>query len=242
LSELDHFSCKRAAPVIVLSEDMKQTLSNRPNGSTYNIQVLNNFNLPIDLVGQANLPIKLNKESLNILFAGNIGRFQGLDIVIDTMTLLKERQDIKFIFIGEGSDKKRLNSLSKKKNLNIDYIEQQPLSIASSLMKEVDFGFVALTNNIYKFAYPSKTMMYLSQGCPLIVVAEPNSQLVRDISDSEAGIFVAQTDSGGLANKLIYLANNRAVISIMKDNAQRLYEKEFNIENILPKWTKLLSG
>ena len=64
-----------------------------------------------------------------IIFAGNLGKAQSLDTLIDAAYLLRNKSDINFILIGDGSEKRNLIDKVNKLNLkNIIFIEQHPQS------------------------------------------------------------------------------------------------------------------
>ena len=84
---LDTTTCRRAAAVVVLSQDMRATLLARGLADA-NIVVCNNF----DLLDEADDPpedvLPVDPDRFRITFAGNLGRFQGLEDVVDAATAL----------------------------------------------------------------------------------------------------------------------------------------------------------
>ena len=112
LRRLDGISCKIAQRVIVLSEDMRQSLLLRPGYDYDNIQVINNFSMPHHGDAVAVDPELLKQpDKFRIIFAGNIGRFQGLEAFIDAMEKLAHRVMIELVLVGEGS---ALSTLKKR--------------------------------------------------------------------------------------------------------------------------------
>ncbi len=53
-----------------------------------------------------------------ILYAGNMGEKQGLEIILESARMLRREKNIKFIMAGEGAAKFRLMNLAREKNLN----------------------------------------------------------------------------------------------------------------------------
>ena len=96
LKKIDNWSCSRANPVVVHSLDMKNSLTLRNKKNHFIIKIINNFSITDEknhkLISKKNF--KLDNDTLNIIFAGNLGRFQALENIIDAMALLKNRQDI----------------------------------------------------------------------------------------------------------------------------------------------------
>jgi glycosyltransferase involved in cell wall biosynthesis len=240
LSKVDSWSCRQAGPVVVLSRDMEKTLRGRDFGDELSIRVFNNFSLPTQDVISDNLPFEWHQECFTVLFAGNIGRFQGLDIVVEAMGKLKGRKDIEFVLMGEGVAKKSLQQKAKELGASIRFIGHQPVEVAKAAMRRADAGFVSLVGEVYKYAYPSKTMAYLEQGCPLIVAVEPESELALDVVAGAYGHTILPGDSQGLADLLVVLAEDRHAKMKMRYAATRKYEKDFSEDIMLQKWSLLL--
>jgi len=239
---LDSWNCRQADPVVVLSSDMENTLRKRPGGNKFRIKIINNFSLPSENKIPNDLPFQISKKKLTILFAGNIGRFQGLDIVVEAMAMLKGKNDIEFIFMGEGDAKTNLQKKAEIYRANIKFVGHHPIEIAKAAMQRVDFGFVSLIPGLYKYAYPSKIMTYLEQGCPLIVAIEPESELSRDIKKYKYGFCINVGDSQALAKLLIWIRDNRISYAEMKMNALKKAKGAFSPELVLGKWSKILDN
>ena len=240
LKRLDQWSCRIANPVVVLSEDMEHALRRRFGGDRLKIAIINNFSLPEYDEIPEELPFEWSSDRFTILFAGNIGRFQGLDVVIDAMDKLKDYNEIEFIFMGEGAAKEGLQERAHALGVNVRFISHQPIAIAKAVMKQVDIGFVSLLQNVYKYAFPSKTMTYLEQSCPLIVSVEPESKLAHDVIADGYGFTVVPGDSMGLAALILKIWKDQNWKPDMKRSAFYRAGDEFSEAVVLSKWSTLL--
>lgn len=242
LRKLDSWSCKNANPIVVLSRDMAETLSSRPEGNQFRILIQNNFSIPSLKPIPDKLPFSLPDNSLTILFAGNIGRFQGLDTVVDAMSLIKDRSDILFIMMGEGSVKDSLVKKATSCGANIKFINHQTVETTKLAIQKVDVGFVSLVPNMFRFCYPSKTMTYLEQGCPLIVSVEAESELALDVTSGQYGFCVPAGDSHALAKLLTSMADDPTWKSKMRDNALLKAASDFSETAALKKWSDIVDN
>lgn len=240
LTRVDSWACRRADPVVVLSQDMADTLHRRSNSGGISTCVLNNFSLPDEQSKAGELPFALAENKLTVLFAGNIGRFQGLEAVVDAMATLAHRDDIEFVLMGDGVAKESLQGKTQAIGAAIRFVGHQPVSVAKTAMRQADAGFVSLVPDMYRYAYPSKTMTYLEQGCPLIVAVEPESELARDTVAGGYGQCVPANDSGALARLLERLADDRAECGRMRAVALHKAEADFTEAVVLERWSKLL--
>ncbi|WP_280545687.1 glycosyltransferase family 4 protein [Halomonas sp. 11-S5] len=242
LGRLDNWSCRRADPVVVLSRDMEKTLRQRRGGERLSIEVLNNFSLPAEKALPDELPFEWSGETFRVLFAGNIGRFQGLDSVVEAMGLLKDRDDIEFVLMGEGGAKGALQRKASELGARVRFLGHQPVEIAKAAMQRADAGFVSLTPGVYRYAYPSKTMTYLEQGCPLIVAVEPESELASDVVAGGYGHIVPVDDSKALAELMLRLADDRSEVTGMRGRASEKAKNTFSEDVVLKQWVELLQA
>ena len=245
LESFDNFSCKIAKPVLVHSNDMKNTLLKRRYSNKFNIEILNNFSVQENLINSdnrtskdSNLNIYSNK--LTIIYTGNIGRFQGLDIVIKAMGINKNIKDIELILVGEGVAKQGLEILARKLEANVRFLPYQPLRIVKRYIKQSDIALITLINGVYKYAYPSKTMTYLEQSKPVIAVIESDSEIAKDIIKNNYGYVVNQNNINQLANLFIDLRNSQSWRESKSKSAYESYASTYSSEVVLRKWSKLL--
>lgn len=241
LQAMDRWSCSKANPVVVLSDDMKTALEERRGSCGYQIQVINNFSLPSEDAPTSSLPFDMHDKDFNLLFAGNIGRFQGLDVLIEAMGLLvTQHPRIRLIMMGEGTARKELEQKALELNANVEFVGHHSVSVAKLAMQKADAGFVSLVPGIIKYAYPSKTMTYLEQGCPLLVAVESQSNLAQDVERNGVGLAVPSGDVGGLKDAIIKMAQDEAKLRDMKERALMLGSSDYSEANVLPVWSDLL--
>ncbi len=242
LSRLDNWTCSQARPVVVLSRDMAMSLKERNAHRAPQTAVMNNFSLPSDGQLAETLPFSWPENSFVLLFAGNIGRFQGLDALLDAMAQLRIREDISLVMMGEGSEKDRLALKAEKMGARVTFVGHHSADVAKAAMARADAGFVSLVPDLYRYAYPSKTMTYLEQGCPVVVAVEAGSQLARDIVDNGVGLAVENGDVDELAQTIASFADKKQTSWNMRKNARGLASKEFSQDVVLAKWSSLLHG
>ncbi|AXS85195.1 glycosyltransferase WbuB [Marinobacter sp. Arc7-DN-1] len=240
LSRLDRWTCAQARPVVVLSDDMAETLIARRSEKPPETAVINNFSLPSEGAAVDELPFPWPNEMFVLLFAGNIGRFQGLDALLDAMASLRDRQDIRLIMMGDGTEKERLTRKAKENGANVSFVGHQPVEVAKAAMAKASAGFVSLVPELYRYAYPSKTMTYLEQGCPVLVAVETDSCLARDVIDNGAGVAVPGGDVDALVNAMLSLADDPESLGSMRQKALEFSARAFATDVVLGRWSSLL--
>ncbi len=247
LVAIDHRNCDRAERVVVLSGDMAETLQSRyPNKVLQNIEVINNFSLQRYASNGKPLPLFENKPEqsppFRILFSGNIGRFQCLHRLLEVSHLLKSEKDIYFIFMGAGSEKNKLKlQAGELLGKTVFFEDHQSVETAFACMELADLGVVSLAPHMFSLAFPSKTMTYLSAGCPLLTLVESQSELSQVVTSNKLGIVPENLTAHSISEtvKAGYKLRDTKYF-FDKKRIRDCGEKVFGREKVINLWCALL--
>jgi glycosyltransferase involved in cell wall biosynthesis len=241
LARIDRNNCAKAERVIVLSSDMRDAVVARGIPTT-NVEVLNNFQLQ-SFDGEGCMPEGLEKPegSFRILFAGNLGRFQGLETMLEAMALLEDLPAVRFDLLGDGVGREGLEKLAGSRlDRSIFFHGYHPIENTMHVIKTCDLGLIALNPDIYRHAYPSKTMTYLGVGAPILLVIEAESELAQMVARERIGYHVAQNNPEALAAVIRQAYIERAELDGMRMRSKALAERSFTAEAVLPRWSELV--
>lgn len=237
---LDTASCRSAAAVITLSDDMKSTLVTRGiRPST--ITVLNNFE--IATTAAANVDEVLGDPNrFRITFAGNMGRFQGLDTIVDAARdVLGSRAGIEFLFMGSGTDtnllRRRASGLADG---GIRFVAQQPPEVAAAVLERSDLALVPIRQGMHRVAYPSKTATCLAAGCRLLAVVEPDSNLGRMVREHDLGSLSEPGDAVSLAAAIVSEVDRGRATTVERARLRAAAETFFGRQSRLAEWSRLV--
>lgn len=179
-------------------------------------------------------------SSLNMIFTGNIGQAQGLEILPDTaQIILKKHPNLKvnFNIVGDGRYKESLIQSCSSKGVShlFNFIPIQPATSIPTFLSACDVAFLPLSNNpVFEMTIPAKLQSYMACGMPII--ASANGEVKHIIEDSGAGICCAAGNAVALADSIIILANKPAEYLIkLGTNSRDYYERNFNKESLLNK-------
>jgi len=129
------------------------------------------------------------------LFAGVIGPSQGLDLIIEVAVRLREVQDICFLLVGDGSEKKRLIGMSKDYALkNVIFKPFISKSDYPGLLKEADAGVVCLSSKNRTPVVPGKMLGYMAASVPVVAFLNRESDGHRIIKDAGCGYSAISDD------------------------------------------------
>jgi glycosyltransferase involved in cell wall biosynthesis len=242
---LDKAACLGALRVVVLSQDMAHSIAARGIDSG-TIEIINNPPLAIDTSVRPQLPPLLNgaEPCARLLFAGNLGQFQGLERLIAAAHLAARSLPFQLVFMGDGSLKRELIQLAGQLlDRNVFFLPHAPIETALAAMRACNYGIVSLASDVYRFAYPSKSMMYLSAGCPIIALVEPASELAGTIRRYDLGFVAASRSVHDIAAAIATAVRERDGWTPERRRQLELTcQSLFGEQRMLAAWDCLLQG
>jgi len=246
LKGIDTGNCRAAKLVVTLSPDMMRTLVER-GIDRERIVVINNFILdagpePAGGPSPVATTARLNPDDFVVLFAGNLGRYQALDQVMAAARLLADEPGIRFLFMGEGTAKADLQrQAGDLVGRTVFFSPFQPLPVAVRAMEEADLALVPLGRGVHKVAYPSKTMMVLAAGCPVLAVVEPGSSLAQTVNEHGLGLTCRQDDPAAIAAAVRRVRDERQEWRRRRPEIAAWATRAFDREATLDRWSALLA-
>ncbi len=183
-------------------------------------------------------------STFNIIFAGNIGVAQGLDILPKTAKILKKANTaVRFNIVGDGRFKEALINMTKEYYVSdmFNFVEKQPPTRISEFMAVCDATLICLSKSrAFSITLPAKTQSCLACGIPVIVSADGEIQKV--ISDANAGVCSDAGDAEMLAIKIIELkSKSKNELSQIAQNAYEYSKQNFDRDRLLKRMDKFLT-
>lgn len=177
-----------------------------------------------------------NDDKFNIIFAGNIGVAQGLDILPKTASILKEKgQSVRFNIVGDGRFKETLVSMVNECNVEemFNFINKQPATRIPDFMAVCDAALVSLSKSeVFSITIPAKTQSCLACGIPMIVSADGEIQDI--IRESGAGVCCEASNSKSLADIICTIINkDDTELENMANKAYKYSNEKFNKNKLL---------
>lgn len=145
-------------------------------------------------INEANIKIirdrlELPEDKKIILYSGNLGEKQGLELVIEAAKKMQNR-DIFFLFVGQGGGKERLEKMAADYKLNnISFKPLQPYEDLPALLRLADCHLVVQRRGAADAVLPSKLTNILAVGGNSVITAESGTELGK-LCESYAGISV----------------------------------------------------
>lgn len=206
---LDNQTLRRSAAVIVLTDDMRDTILARGVGGL-NIHVIDNP--PLESRGTEDRPpVGMRKAPgvIRLIFAGNLGRFQRLETLIEGVSKqLAARPELELCLLGDGELTEQLKARWGM-HRQVRLLPFLPFPQAQALIEESDVGLVSLRPDMYRVSSPSKLVTYLSLGVPVVALMEPHSHVARAIEQDGLGAVAAGDEPGEIAEAVERVLSRR---------------------------------
>lgn len=169
-----------------------------------------------------------------ILYGGNIGLAQGLDVFVECARLLREKPNIHFVMVGSGVEKDNLESLARDYGLtNLEFIGQQPKEQVLAYFSAADILFAHLKAAPHRVGtVPEKILAYMACGRPVLMAAQEGAA-ADVIRDHGCGVAIPPDDPEALAQAILALSDQRPDIDTMGSRGRRAAELHFSGPKVL---------
>jgi glycosyltransferase involved in cell wall biosynthesis len=142
-----------------------------------------------------------SKNSFLVGYVGYHGVLNCLDTLIDSAALLKE-ENIFFIMVGQGPEKKRLMEEAEKQKLDkVIFLDTIKKAAVPEFVKKMDSLFLAFTDSkLYHYGVgTNKLFDYMMSGTPVV----QSQNAVNDfVSEGKCGITVPANDPSAVSNAI----------------------------------------
>lgn len=122
------------------------------------------------------------------VYAGNMGVAQGMDILLELAEVMKARNDVGFLFVGRGSDAKRLAETAHQRKLdNVLFRDEIHPDEIPDLYSQCHVGLIALDPRHKSHNIPGKFLTYMQSGLPTLANINAGNDLARIIREERVG-------------------------------------------------------
>ena len=231
---VDKFSCKNSDKVIVVGRDMQETLKNRFNNKKVPSNVfINNWinEKEIYPLEQNHPKIVAFKEKYNlqdkfiIMYSGNIGLYYDLENIIKVIGEFKDREDVVFAFIGDGTVKSKIEEYVTNNNLNnVTFIPYQDKADLIYSLNAADIHWVVNAKGIKGVSVPSKLYGVMAAGKPVLGVLDKGSEARLIVEESNCGVCIEPGNYKEISRNIEYILNNKELIKSLGQNGRKYLE------------------
>lgn len=124
------------------------------------------------------------------IYAGNMGKPQGIPFLIKCLEAVKDRIDSYFVIVGDGTEYSKLEAfMRERKPKAVSLFRRLPKDDYDQLVKVCDVGLIFLD---YRFTipnYPNRLLPYLMERKPIIAATDPNCDIGVLAEENGYGVY-----------------------------------------------------
>ena len=212
--KIEDYTYKSADMITVISESMKRNIMEKgvpeEKIAVISLWIDTDAVKPVpeennSLYGEFGIP----KDKFIVVYAGNFGKAQGADVVLDAAEKLKGNGKIRFVIFGGGSEfenaKKRAEALD-----NVIITSLLPVERVPEVYSLGDIALVTCKKGVGTSGMPSKTWSIMACNTPIVAAFDTDSELAEVIEKANAGVAVEPEDPDKLANAILEMAAGKA--------------------------------
>ena len=156
---------------------------------------------------------------LTVAYAGNLGVKQGVDVLLRLAKRMEAAGSVRFFIIGDGADRARLQGIATELNLgNVVFLPFLEPSRYREMLADVDVVFVAQRSGAGNNFFPSKLLGLMAQQKPLLIAADPDSELAQVVTRGGFGLVSDYEDLASLESNLRRMAADPVLRASMGRN------------------------
>jgi len=238
----------RASQVIVIGPRLRNHVARHIRGGAEaeKLRVVHNWSDPDEMK-----PVEksdnwwVNEQGLEgkfiVLYSGNMGLSHDLGTLIDAAEILKDRDDLRIVLIGQGPSKQKLVASAEEKNLaNVMFLPYQPVEVLPFSLTSGDLSVVTLAPKMDHLTIPSKLYPAMAGGQAILALMGPGTDVGEMVIEYDIGIRVTQGDAIALADELIRLLDDPELVQSLKSRSRRVFEENFTREKSISSYLSIL--
>lgn len=180
-------------------------------------------------------------DNFLVLYSGNMGVKQGLEVVLDVAKLSEKDKNILYVIGGDGVQRKYLEELLSKMGLNnVRFLPTQSRKTLPSMLSAADISLVIQKKSVTDIVMPSKLLGIMASGKPVIASANKHSVISKTVKNINCGIVVPPENPHALYNAILELKKDGKRRALLGKNGQEYVARHFSKEKVLRSFEQVL--
>lgn len=200
----ERFCYQQADAITVLSDDLRANIARRVDPPD-KVHVIPNFVDTTWIVPGVKDNAYRAEHRLDgktvVMYAGNVGLSQPLDLMIDAAVVFEHDPDVVFVINGDGAAREQLEERARGLS-NVRFVGTQPPQRLPEVLAAGDIHIVPLRKGLASSSVPSKTYSILAAGRPIVASVDIGSEVARVMDRAGAGVAVPPEDPEAFAKAL----------------------------------------
>ena len=183
-----------------------------------------------------------NANDVLFLYAGIIGLAQGLELILSAAEKLMDHPSIKFILLGNGPEKEKLQDIKQeKKILNVYFFDAVSKTLMPKIVKACDAAIIPLRKlPLFLGAIPSKIFENLAMEKAVILAVDGEARELF-VNQGKCALYSEPENIEDLVRNVVLLANDSLLRKLLGEKGRVYVEQSFNRNTIAHNFHEILN-
>lgn len=211
--------------------DMTEVIKSKTNNSKPIVQITNWADInDVSLMNKKETKLYNEykdelQDNIIFMFAGNLGKAQGLDNLLEAISLTSN-SNAKFLFVGAGAKSEDIKQFSLT-NDKVVFAGFRNRSEQNDFLNACDIGVVTLADGMFGLGVPSKSYNLMATGKPILYIGESNSEMACCIAKYDIGWIVEPNNPQALKDMVDEVVSHPVDIAYKGHNALKIANEVF---------------
>lgn len=181
----------------------------------------------------------IGPDQVVLLYSGNLGMKQGLEILPQLASRLRGHKHLHFVFCGDGAYRTQLEQAVAGFE-NVSFLRLQPVERLNELLNMADIHLLPQRAGAADLVMPSKLTGMLASGRPVIATAASGTQVASAVEGH--GIAVVPGDLEALTQAVVALAEDPGMRWRMGEAARAFAVRELARDTVLQRFESAIES
>ncbi|NEP62683.1 MAG: glycosyltransferase family 4 protein [Symploca sp. SIO2G7] len=183
------------------------------------------------------------QDKFIVLYSGNIARTQGVRAIIHAASTLEHISDIEFVIVGEERQLHDLENLRRELGVNnVTLLPFEPRNELPTMLAAADVSLIMQKASVVGFNMPSKTMVLMASGRPIVASVPGGGAAAQAVRDSGGGLVVEPEKPKALARAIQQLYNSPNQLEKLGKRGRAYAIANYSFEESLDSYEALLAS
>jgi len=177
-----------------------------------------------------------------VSYVGTHGMAHGLDSVLDVAAALRADDQIRFLFVGEGAERRRLEARAQAESIgNARFLGALPRDAMTEVYASSDLCLVPLRKSeLFRTVLPSKIFEIFGMARPVLLSVDGEARAL--VEASGGGVYVPPEDVPAMTAAIQHLARAPALCREMGQNGRAYVQEHFDRRELSKRYLAILQG
>jgi colanic acid biosynthesis glycosyl transferase WcaI len=180
---------------------------------------------PLDRPSGFRRELNIGEHTKVVLYSGNMGAKQGLEVLAEAAAAMADREDIVFVFCGNGATKAKLQTRCATLP-NCRFMCLQPVERLNELLNLADIHVLPQRGDVADLVMPSKLTGMFASARAVIAMAQPGMELFEAVNTR--GVVVPPENVEKLVEAIDMLVDDPALRAYLGAQGRRFAQERLS--------------